>query len=292
MKKAFFLGLMLGSFASVFAQEAVTMPAMPSMPSVPTVGNGFYTPSTSGFYTGNANANRRKSKPNAANAQQNQAEQNESKNENAAAAKNDGALNSAILSAATNGTDLSTISNLLTAKDISKLSDLGLLGNVETSLKKSGDLNKFLSEIEEIKSKTTGDQKKVSLSSAKEIQEPKILRFNVDNADCLQTIKEVFFSTESTEGTFLLTGDCKYSKDSAVRNETFYFLFKADGAEGGITKYAVSATVSQDTQNEDSFLKKIADEAESGNVTAFRTGNLVTLRINSEKVKLDMLLAM
>ncbi len=291
MKKFFCLGIMLGSFALLSAQEAITMPTMPSMPSMPAVGNGFYTPSTSGFYTGNAKQNRQKSKTATNNANQNAAENSESANANSSSAKTASTLDSAILTAAT-GTDLSSLSNLLTAKDISKLSNLGLLGNVENSLKKDSDLSKIISEIEKIKENTPSEQKKVSLSSANEKSEPKILRFNVDNEDCLKAIKEVFFSTESIEGTFLLTGDCKYSKDSTAHNETFYFLFKADGTEGGITRYAVSATVSQGTLNDSSFLRKIADAASEGKVSAFRTGNLVTFRIDDEKVKFDMLLAM
>ena len=290
--------------ASSFAQNGVTMPTMPSMPSMPTVGSGFYSPSTNGFYNGNRSQAQKKQ------AAETAGESTEAKTGTRTASLGDAAkkalaeeLGSALSSSAASGKDSasSALSKILTAKDISALSDLGLVDDIGSALKKRSsaygadgkdELEGLLSDWAKFKEETPKDQKKVSLSSTPAKSEAKILRFTADNADFLKTIKSSFFSTESLDGTFLLTGDCKYSSGGIARNETFYILFEPDGADGGVTRYRVRATASQNTENPDSVLKKLEAATQDGEVGAYRTGNLVTLRISGESLKLDMLLAM
>ncbi len=290
--------------ASSFAQNGVTMPTMPSMPSMPTVGSGFYSPSTNGFYNGNRSQAQKKQ------AAETASESTEAKTGTRTASLGDAAkkalaeeLESAFSSPTSGGKDSasSALSKILTAKDIAALSDLGLVDDIGSALKKRSsaygadgkdELEGLLSDWAKLKEETPKDQKKVSLSSTPAKSEAKILRFTADNADFLKTIKSSFFSTESLDGTFLLTGDCKYSSGGIARNETFYILFEPDGADGGVTRYKVRATVSQDTENPDSVLKKLEAATQDGEVGAYRTGNLVTLRLSGESLKLDMLLAM
>ncbi len=289
--------------ASAFAQSGVAMPTMPSMPSMPTVGSGFYSPSTSGFYNGN----RGQAQKNAASKPAGES----SASTGAKTAALDDAAKKVLAEehesalSATNGNKKdsasSPLSGILTAKDIAALSDLGLVDDIGSALKKHSavyseegkdGLEGLLSDWAKLKEETPKDQKKVSLSSTPAKSEAKILRFTADNADFLSTIKESFFSTESLVVTFLLTGACKYSSGGIARNETFYILFEPDGADGGVTRYKVRATASQDTENPDSVLKKLEAATQNGEVGAYRTGNLVTLRISGESLKLDMLLAM
>ncbi len=312
MKKRVYLGLALAfslcAPARILAQSGITMPTMPSMPSMPSVGSGFYSPSTSGFYNGNRTTTNKNSTAKTESESTSEKKIETSKTELSEEAKKILAdeLNSALASSKTDEKNSATsmLSNILTAKDIANLNDLGLIGDIGEALKKhpeiaeaeesekTSELENLIGDLEQIKEATPKDQKKVSLSSEPAKADPKILRFTADNADCLKIIKETFFSTESLEGTFLLTGDCKYSSGGIARNETFYILFKPNGADGGITNYSVTATVSQDTENPDSFLKKLEAATQNGNIIAHRTGNLVTLRINDQSLKLDMLLAM
>ncbi|MBQ9908622.1 MAG: hypothetical protein IJM48_02370 [Treponema sp.] len=74
-----------------------------------------------------------------------------------------------------------------------------------------------------------------------------------------------------------------------VRSETFYFYFHAKGNENGITKYTVTPAVSQDYENQYSYLYQLAQK---NALSADRTGNLVTLRINDGVWKMDLLLSL
>ena len=205
--------------ASSFAQNGVTMPTMPSMPSMPTVGSDFYSPSTSGFYNGSRSQAQNKQADKTADGS------TEANTGTKTASLGDAAkkalaeeLGSALSSSAASGKDSasSALSKILTAKDIAALSDLGLVDDIGSALKKRSsaygadgkdELEGLLSDWAKLKEETPKNQKKVSLSSTPSKSEAKILRFTADNADFLKTIKSSFFSTESLDGTFLLTGD-------------------------------------------------------------------------------------
>ena len=178
----------------------------------------------------------------------------------------------------------------------------------------SATLQKILSELTELKNQVNAENEKVkqdtdisgnvpknqniSLSdksqasetfSNKIKKEPKILRFIVNGYDLLSTCKKIYFSETETDGTFLLTGDRKYMSENKARSETFYFYFRANGMENGITKYAVTPAVSQDYENEYSYLYQLTQKSE---LVANRTGNLVTLRANDGDWKMDLLISL
>ena len=171
---------------------------------------------------------------------------------------------------------------------------------VTASTVDSATLKQILSELTELKNQmaaTNGES--VTKSSEKKDnadvftnvtkKEPKILRFNVNGYDILATCKKVYFSEIETDGTFLLTGDRKYMSENKVRTETFYFYFRAKANENGIIKYAVTPAVSQDYENEYSYLYQLTKKTD---LTADRTGNLVTLRVSDGGWKMDMLLSL
>ena len=87
----------------------------------------------------------------------------------------------------------------------------------------------------------------------------------------------------------MLTGDRKYLSENKARNETFYFYFHAQGTDKGITKYTVTPAVSQDYENQYSYLYQLTQK---NALTADRTGNLVTLRASDGNWKMDLLISL
>lgn len=116
---------------------------------------------------------------------------------------------------------------------------------------------------------------------------PAILRFNVNGNDVLGSLRTVWFSNKENDGSFLVTGDRKYYADSKMRAETFYLLFKADGNGGSSMGYNVEPGVSQDFTNENSLFYKLT---QAENLTATRTGNLVSLSTNSRDLSVNLLI--
>ncbi len=312
------------------APPSVSMPTMPSV-SMPSVGSGFYTPGRSDFYAGsNPNMNRRNqasqkdstSKENT-NSQSNTAAQNSTKQNASAQAKTLSIASTA--SSALNqltADDISSLNNLGVFGQLSGLlgktqsnSLLGAQNTVTANTVDSATLKQILTELTELKNKinrnssqTDSAQTDISgnLPKSEEIslndksfgqnsfatpikKEPKILRFNVNGYDILSTCKKIYFSEMEEDGTFLLTGDRKYMSESKTRSETFYFYFRAKGNENGVTKYAVTPAVSQDYENEYSYLYQLAQKTQ---LTADRTGNLVTLRVADGSWKMDLLISL
>ena len=294
--------------------SSISMPEMPSV-SMPSVGSGFYTPGRSDFYnpnlTRNQNVSSNNAKPQAASTQT----QATSSTADSASKQNSALANAQTLS--TIAKKSSSALNQLTADDISSMSNLGifsqlsgLLGrgkaNLESELleaqntvtAQTGDsetLKQILSELNELKSQfsngTTASEKSAGENAFSNIvkKEPKILRFIVNGYDILATCKKIYFSELETDGTFLLTGDRKYMSEGKARSETFYFYFHAQGTENGITKYAVTPAVSQDYENQYSYLYQLTQK---NTLTADRTGNLVTLRVSDGEWNMDVLLSL
>ena len=319
------------AFAEVKPDEksgALTMPAMPTGPSInmPSVGSGFYSPGRSDFYRGaKPVAPSRPKAPSKEAGISTSLNAQESQNQNSDTERN--RSDQKIQNTQTQVQKLNTLAksassslNMLSAEDISSMSNLGafsqlsgLLGrgnsNLESKLLEaqntvtastvdSATLKQILSELTELKNQmaaTNGES--VTKSSEKKDnadvfsnvtkKEPKILRFNVN--DILATCKKIYFSEVETDGTFLLTGDRKYMSDGKVRTETFYFYFSAKANDNGITKYAVTPAVSQDYENEYSYLHQLTKKTD---LTADRTGNLVTLRVTDGGWNMDMLLSL
>jgi hypothetical protein len=114
-----------------------------------------------------------------------------------------------------------------------------------------------------------------------------ILRFKVNGSDILATCRDIYFSTTNSSGVFLLTGDRKFTYNQQIRGETFYFLFQPKMANAGTARYDVAVSVSEESAEIQSYLKLL-----SGNspLTAFRTGNLVTIRTQENDIDIDMLI--
>lgn len=292
------------------ASTGISMPEMPTV-SMPSIGSGFYTPGRSDFYNPNLNRNQNSSASKANSQTANT--QTSSDSANTANSSSNQSQNSALTQAQNLNKfaqSSSSALNQLTADDISSMNNLGifsqlsgLLGRGNSNLQNtvtastvdSATLQQILSELTELKNQmangTTASEKSAGENAFSNIvkNEPKILRFTVNGYDLLATCKKIYFSELETDGTFLLTGDRKYMSESKVRSETFYFYFHAQGTENGITKYAVTPAVSQDYENQYSYLYQLTQK---NTLTADRTGNLVTLRIQDGEWNMDLLLSL
>lgn len=282
------------------SMPAVTAPSMPTV-SVPTIGGGFYTPS-SPTIKNNASAKTTKTAP---------ASQGNATTTTPSSAQATASRIAAAQSATAAG---------LTASDLTSLDSLGLLssgvlggGNLTSLAAKNASLSgstdslllqQILAQLTELKeqvakqnapapdAQTTAAQT-VSAVTEHYTQETKsghkILRFVANGYDILATCRDIYFSTQETDGSFLLTGDRKYLSSGANRSETFHLLFRATGSTEGITNYAVTPAVTQDYTNEYSFLYQLAERK---NLTAQQTGNFISLRVNEPNWKLDLLLSL
>ena len=206
----------------------------------------------------------------------------------------------------------------LTASDLQTLSSTGMLetlleskagsnsilglSNLYTSSSSSETnvlLKQVLSEMEEIKQQTSAPEKVASQAvqapvvtstqktSVQRSKPSRLIRFSVNGYDVLRTCRNVYISDVQEDGTFLVTGDRRYSSDGKTRSETFHLLFKKDQNTSGLQNYHAAAAVTQDYLNEYSFLYQLSQRE---NLSAVRTGNLVTMRTTDPDWKLELLI--
>ena len=126
-----------------------------------------------------------------------------------------------------------------------------------------------------------------TLTSAAEKAASRILRFNVNNYDILKTCKKVYISDVQQDGSFLVTGDRRYLSDGKQRTETFHILFKNSATNNSAVNYNAAASVTQDYLNEYSFLYQLSKKPQ---LSAMRTGNLVTMRTDEPDWKMELLI--
>lgn len=263
-------------------------PAMPRI-SAPTLGSKFYVPGN--VYTNKKNEKILKSADDVV----------ESKLPNSGMKTEDNSFIAKKIS--------ETFTSRLTAKDISDLGSDGLFGGVYGLL---GDdsaiftramkpdftsdmmLSKIMEQLNELKKQNEKLTEQIKNTSEKigedvpeTLQQPKILRFVVNGYNIMDTCRTVYFSKKDYDGSFLLTGDRRYTSDNKSRDETFYFLFKTDGNCGTSAGYNVEPQVVQDYKNEYSFLYQLSKKH---NLKAEKTGNLVSLRCTEPAWNFDLLL--
>ena len=127
----------------------------------------------------------------------------------------------------------------------------------------------------------------IGTSGTTNLSPSRILRFRANATDLLPSCKTVYFSQPDPAGIFLLTGDRVVKAGGKDRNETFYFLFTPTLDAEGKFLYKVEAELTQDWAADRSELYPLTTSLP---LTATRTGNLITLRHNSEDWNLDLLL--
>lgn len=284
------------SRSSATNAKAPVAPVAPKMPSVtvPTVGGGFYMPGSSNFY-GPASL-------------QNPAQGSASK-ANAAASSAGESQNaeSAAVSQTVQSSLQSLSSSMLSAGDLNMLQGQGVLGSLSGILSKNTAtsdnalLQQILKELSALKETVALQNAQAAVKDAQKAQavavpavaakseNPKILRFLLNGQDVLSLCHEVHFSTQESDGTFLLTGDCRYTQDSQPQTESFYLLFHAKGSTSGTTRYEVTPTISKNAQTESSVLYQLLQPEP---FYANRTGNLVVIHEAKPECTVDILLSL
>lgn len=276
-------------------------PAMPSI-SAPTIGSPFYKPGNNYHLQQPQKNSMPKTNITYSDSDQQKTAETSAKTEKQSA------LQQVLGSSYATGT---ADADWLSAGDIAALGQNGLIngiyglfGNSSAVYPAAGStdvlLSRILERLNELKNeqKDTASEKKTkdSDSSAQnsfsyaqndKSQRPAILRFIINGYNVLDTCRTIYFSKKEIDGSFLLTGDRKYLSNNAVREETFYLLFKADGNSGSSKGYNVQPAVVQDYQNEYSLVYQLAQK---NNLRAAKTGNLVSLRSTSSDWNLDLLL--
>ncbi len=309
-----FGGLFILLCAPFFAQNSsVSMPASPSMPSVsaPSIGNGFYVPGSAGFYSGQKNVPA--STPKTTSQSGNDTKEKKDETSSSIVAST---ANSAVSTGSSQKSDTSAVkyniaselNTALSAGDISSLNSLGLFSSLsslvggqssllsaQTGQNNEGDrvlLEQILARLDEIKHNTNGITSSAAIGTKTSIENSStssILRFNINNSNILSITKAIFASEPESDGSFLLTGDCKYGVNGKLRTETFYFYFHSTGTKNSGTTYSVTPSLSQSTQDTSSYLYKLC---QAKNLTAYKTGNLVTLRSQENGINVDLLVAL
>ena len=148
-------------------------------------------------------------------------------------------------------------------------------------------LEKILSELDNVKKQNAEAVKSNEEQPLASSARPGILRFIVNGYDVLSSCRAVYFSDVGEDGTFLLTGDRTYTANGQKRMETFYLLFRPAGHAGFSAQYKVECSVVQDYTNANSFMYRLAS---LGNLTAVKTGNLVSLRTSDPNCRADLLI--
>lgn len=295
-RKLFFFNPLLCALALVPCIEAgadgVSSPSMPTISS-PTIGGKYYMPGSSSYYfTGRMNPGE------ARKVDERAVMEGEAKD---AAAKK------------------GSVASTLTAKDMNALSTLGFLGSLDSNsssvlrgfgtLSPEGNsseikdiLDRVLREIESIKREnketilsvvkadsadTSENIVRASKTEAVNPRLSRILRFNVNDYDILKTCRKIYISDVQANGTFLVTGDRKYVSDGKNRTETFHMLFRTAPNNDGLSNYNAAASVTQDYENRYSFLYQLAKRK---NLSAMRTGNLLSMRTDDSDWKLELLI--
>lgn len=291
---------------SGYAQSMPQMPQMPTMPSVtmPSMDGTAYTPQMPQFPS-NPFVNQQSKPKNLTNNNN-----NNSDDKNAADSKKQNTANQNTLNTAAKNNMINSLftgANRLTATDVNSLYESGMFGNISSLYGglygnqnvNSGStdllLEQILLNLEDLKQKQNNasaqdkTQYKNQLADNENFKtrDPKVLRFKINGNNLTDSLTTVFFSETEPDGTFLFTADRQYYLNQHARTETIYLLFKTVKSNGSITTYVVQPTVMQDYKNDSSLLYRISTQQ---NLTAEKTGNLVTMHCSAADFSVELLL--
>ena len=278
---------------------APVMPTPPSMPtlSVPSMSAPHYTPGRNTAAQRQTNDSQTGPAP-AANETPSQTMQRipsgkvqSTGQADANGSKNPSAVSAADLTALANKGLLNNFYSLLGASGNDALTGGGLSAGTMASgemppSSSNAMLERILSELAEVK-KQNADAVKSDEEEPQSNPAPGILRFIVNGYDILASCRTVYFSDVGEDGTFLLTGDRAYTANGQKRTETFYILFRPAGGAGFSVQYKTEIAVVQDYTNAHSFMYRLAS---LGDLTATKTGNLVSLRTSDPNCRADLLI--
>ncbi len=265
-------------------EDSISMPSSPAMPSVsvPQISNGFYIPGSSDFYSGQKSTTAESSaKTSSTSSTQNQANAAQSANTQQAQDITSSLVNSA-LSNSLAGSLTENGNSLINSSQI--LNSLSSLLTGKSGTTGTGQLFTTSAQNIEQAAKTAENDS----SSAQKSSSPSILRFLINGTDMIPFCKTVFFSSAETDGSFLLTGDCRYELNGETRNETFFLLFRSTGSKNASQEFSVTASVFQDKEDSSTYLYALT---KISSLTAQKTGSLISLKSKENGTVLNMLLS-
>ena len=250
----------------------------PSMPSMPTLSTGTGSNSSSQNTTTNKATT----------------EAEKSTTEKVEETKAGYALTAQTISSLSGNSDLSTLSGLLGGDASSLYGNLTGLDSTTASYNTNLLLSQILDKLNKI-AETQGTLETGESSENVQVAAKKtssgILRFRFNNYEFVSSLSDVYISSPEADGTFFVTGDRTYSFGNGQSRETFYMLFKANSTNDSspLGNYSVAVSVMQDVENPNSFVYKLSKVE---NLTAQKTGNLASLRLNTNDLKTDILISL
>lgn len=287
--KAFSLTVFLSGAFYARGEDSISMPSSPAMPSVsvPQISNGFYIPGSSDFYSGRQSAISSSSAASSTNSSAQNTNQNQDKNTQTAKDTIYNGVSNALSSSLADSLTESENPLINSSQILNSLS--GILSG-KTSTNSTDQLFTTSAQTLAQAAKTAQNDSLVqaSQSSGRDSASPSILRFLINGTDMIPFCKTVFFSSAETDGSFLLTGDCRYEVNGSKRDETFYLLFHSKGSKNAIQEFSVEASVFQEVEDSSTYLYALT---KIGNLTAQKTGNLISLKSKENGTVLNMLLS-
>lgn len=264
-------------------EDSISMPSSPAMPSVsvPQISNGFYIPGSSDFYSGQKSTT-------AVSSANSSSTDSSTQNVNAAQTANAQQAQD-ITSSLVNSALSNSLAGSLTDGGSSLINSSQILNSLSGLLAgKSGTTGTgqlFTTSAQNIEQAAKTAE---NTSSAQNSSSPSILRFLINGTDMIPFCRTVFFSSAETDGSFLLTGDCRYELNGETRNETFYLLFRSTGSKNASQEFSVTASVFQDREDSSTYLYALT---KISSLTAQKTGNLISLKSKENGTVLNMLLS-
>ena len=114
-------------------------------------------------------------------------------------------------------------------------------------------------------------------------QNGKIIRFWANGQNLLNSISDVYFSKKAEDGSFFLTAQLKSKAGENTNTETFYISVNKVNSR----QFSSQISLIQQITDETSLLFQIAKNSP---VESQVTGNLVSIKINNENLKADILI--
>ncbi len=268
-------------------EDSISMPSSPAMPSVsvPQISNGFYIPGSSDFYSGQKSTTAASSATSSKTSSTSSSTQNQA---NAAQIANTQQAQD-ITSSLVNSALSNSLAGSLTENGNSLINSSQILNSLSSLLAgKSGTTGTgqlFTTSAQNIEQAAKTAE---NTSSAQNSRSPSILRFLINGTDMIPFCKTVFFSSAETDGSFLLTGDCRYELNGKTRNETFFLLFRSTGSKNATQEFSVTASVFQDKEDSSTYLYALT---KISSLTAQKTGSLISLKSKENGTVLNMLLS-
>ena len=206
------------------------------------------------------------------------------------------ALTAQAISSLSDSSQLSTISSLLGEDTTSLYESLTGTTSSTTSYSTNLLLTQILEKLTQLTENQGSTTSQTTSSDSENVQKPAekiassgIVRFRLNDYDFTSSLSGVFISTPEKDGSFFVTGDRTYTLGNKQSRETFYMLFSATKNDSGVLgNYSVAVSVMQDIENPNSFVYKLSNVK---NLSAQKTGNLVSLRLNSKELKADILIS-